>query len=291
MLCILPPILAVGAWIGVRALQQSTQQATEMSAGASATNVNPGSPADSAPDHVPGAPLQRAMLVRAPDAPASDISSIDPLSPAHQRIRQRLLFEAAELMRQLEGLPQRYDLFSPLGRQEARGCLLIHLMTLEDLSIPASVAKLWGLRRASVERVVQGLDCAVNSKEESRLFDEATQLLTESRGLEAAIRAELPRAKSATMEEGQPAVAEDRGRESAKRQAEEARRASLYSALHGAQMLEDQARREVESVRAQPQRRDYSSALKTAEAILRIAEDGTRKARQAYEDYVEGTRR
>jgi hypothetical protein len=231
------------------------------------------------------------MSAPRPDEVASAAPSTDPYSPAQQKVLRRLLFEADELTRQLEGLPQRCDLFKTTGRQEVRGRLLIHLMTLEDLSVPASLAELWRLRKASVERVVEGLDCAMDSKEEGRLFDEAKHLLTESQGLESAIRAEMSGAKSHTMGDAQPgSAAEARGNATSK-PAEESRRRSLYSALQGAQMLEDQARREVQFIQSQPQRRDYRSALRTADAMLRAAEDGTRKARRAYDDFVESLRR
>ncbi len=69
------------------------------------------------------------------------------------------------------------------------------------------------------------------------------------------------------------------------------REENLFSRLKGAQMLEDQARRNVDSIRLRPWRGVNRSALATAKAMLRLYEDGTRKARRAYESYVQDRRR
>lgn len=165
-------LVAVGGWFGYREVVRASEHAAE---------------------------VETSEVTDEPPKADPELPSVEPTLPASpsttdQQAFRRLLLAADELTRAVDTLPQRYDLTNVTGRQEAAGSLLIHLMTLEDLKVPASVAELWRLRKASVEQSAQALrHHEPNSKETKRLWGEASRLLKESRNLERALRRGAPR--------------------------------------------------------------------------------------------------
>jgi hypothetical protein len=146
-----------------------------------------------------------------------------------------------------------------------------------------------------LEREVERLKIEAHGREESRKTDPATV-----GGATVRNGAQFPEAPQRKPEPEQAAsnpdpAAETSNREAARRQAEEDQRGEgLYSSLKAAQMLEDRARRDVDSIRTRlslPQNRSRSevnrSALASAEAMLRLAEGGTREARRAHDDWLQ----
>jgi hypothetical protein len=202
-----------------------------------------------------------------------------------EQVLRLFLAQVEELASAVDALPQQHELTETMGRKAGAGRLVLHLWSLEGMSVPDSAAQFWKLRQASVEQCAQALRHPPSSTEAREHWEEASRLLKKSAELEPALYREAG---------SQPdSAAAARSREVARAQAEQVRRESLHSAVRSAQLAEDRARREVQSIRSRPQSRAAinRSSLEAAEAMLRSAEEWTRKTQREYEDYIRSRRR
>lgn len=196
-----------------------------------------------------------------------------------QQVLRLFLAQVEDLMVTLSDLPRWHDLTEVMGRTRGAGHLLLHLWSLEGMTVPASATQFWKLRRKSVEFCAKALRNDLNSIEAKQLWGEADGLMQQSNQLEPALYGE------AGTPPGQQTAADVR---EAARAVEWKQGETLRGALDAARRRESQARRELDNIRSRPQNRAAvnQSALKSAEAMLRMAEEGTRKAQQEYESHL-----
>lgn len=131
-----------------------------------------------------------AQLQLAQGRPARS-GSPEQAKPSERQQMRRLLAESIELTGTLERLPELYDLADQLQRLQARGHLIIHLMTLEDLLVPEAIKGLWGTRIASVKGVIDALGQKPNTEAETQAWANASRLLDASKGLVDTLRSGL----------------------------------------------------------------------------------------------------
>lgn len=125
-----------------------------------------------------------AALEKAAAAPAKAPA----LTKKEWQARNYFAFEVFQLANAVKETPTRHNLADQTQRATARGRLMIHLMTLEDLKAPEDCAELWKLRKQSVQAQIDALGHKFDSPDAKRCFDEATRLLQESSDLEAKLR-------------------------------------------------------------------------------------------------------
>lgn len=126
--------------------------------------------------------------------------------------------------------------------------------------------------RKNEEKITATRDQIAALNRESALASKVLERFTELQKQRARVNESARRARN-IMIDNLKSIADEKER-------------ALAAALKAAQMLEDEAGRRLEEIRAQPLRDDYTRAVLAAQTLLRTYESKTTAAKQAYERFL-----